>query len=107
MSKAKFSVLVVEDEKLIARNISRSIQRVNSSFEVVAIASNGEEALAITDELLPNVVFTDICMPIMVGWSWLKGSVKNTILLCVSYSAVIMILHMRKKPSSIRLWSTC
>ena len=60
MSKAKFSVLVVEDEKLIARNISRSIQRVNSSFEVVAIASNGEEALAITDELLPNVVFTDI-----------------------------------------------
>ena len=65
MSKAKFSVLVVEDEKLIARNISRSIQRVNSSFEVVAIASNGEEALAITDELLPNVVFTDICMPIM------------------------------------------
>ena len=67
MSKAKFSVLVVEDEKLIARNISRSIQRVNSSFEVVAIASNGEEALAITDELLPNVVFTDICMPIMDG----------------------------------------
>ena len=47
MSKAKFSVLVVEDEKLIARNISRSIQRVNSSFEVVAIASNGEEALAL------------------------------------------------------------
>ena len=67
MSKAKFSVVVVEDEKLIARNISRSIQRVNSSFEVVAIASNGEEALAITDELLPNVVFTDICMPIMDG----------------------------------------
>ena len=67
MSKAKFSVLVVEDEKLSARNISRSIQRVNSSFEVVAIASNGEEALAITDELLPNVVFTDICMPIMDG----------------------------------------
>ena len=57
MSKAKFSVLVVEDEKLIARNISRSIQRVNSSFEVVAIASNGEEALAITDELLERSVY--------------------------------------------------
>ena len=73
MSKAKFSVLVVEDEKLIARNISRSIQRVNSSFEVVAIASNGEEALAITDELLPNVVFTDICMPIMDGLELAKS----------------------------------
>lgn len=107
MSKAKFSVLVVEDEKLIARNISRSIQRVNSSFEVVAIASNGEEALAITDELLPNVVFTDICMPIMDGLELAKRIRENTILLCVSYSAVIMILHTRRKPSSIRLWSTC
>ena len=67
MSKAKFSVLVVEDEKLIARNISSSIQRVNSSFEVVAVASNGEEALSITEDLLPNVVFTDIRMPVLDG----------------------------------------
>ena len=108
MSKAKFSVLVVEDEKLIARNISRSIQRVNSSFEVVAIASNGEEAPAITDELLPNVVFTDICMPIMDGLELAKRiREKYDFIVCVSYSAVIMILHMRKKPSSIRLCSTC
>ena len=67
MSKAKYSVLVVEDEKLIARNISRSIERVNDRFEVVATATNGEEALQLVDELLPNVVFTDICMPVMDG----------------------------------------
>ncbi|NLW11376.1 MAG: response regulator [Clostridiaceae bacterium] len=67
MSSAKFSVLVVEDEKLIARNISRSIMRVNNNFEVVAVASNGKDALEITEELLPNVVFTDIRMPEMDG----------------------------------------
>ena len=72
---------------LFARNISRSIQRVNSSFEVVAIASNGEEALAITDELLPNVVFTDICMPIM-EWAGagLKGSVEKYVFYCVCHT---------------------
>lgn len=87
MSKAKFSVLVVEDEKLIARNISRSIQRVNSSFEVVAIASNGEEALAITDELLPNVVFTDICMPVMDGLELAKRiHEKYDFIICVILS---------------------
>lgn len=72
MSKAKFSVLVVEDEKLIARNISRSIERVNGNFEVVAMVSNGKEALEIIDELLPNVVFTDICMPVMDGMELAK-----------------------------------
>ena len=37
MSKAKYSVLVVEDEKLIAKNISKNIERANDRFEVVAI----------------------------------------------------------------------
>lgn len=67
MSNAKFSVLVVEDEKLIARDISRSISRVNANFEVAAVASNGKDALEIIEELLPNVVFTDIRMPVMDG----------------------------------------
>ncbi len=67
MSNAKFSVIVVEDEKLIARNISRSIHRVNKHFEVVALATNGEEALSLIDDMLPNVVFTDIRMPVMDG----------------------------------------
>ena len=67
MSKAKYSVLVVEDEKLIAKNISKNIERANDRFEVIAIASNGEEALAMIQETLPNVVFTDIQMPLMDG----------------------------------------
>lgn len=83
----KFSVLVVEDEKLIARDISRSISRVNSNFEVTAVASNGKDALDIIDELLPNVVFTDIRMPVMDGLELAKTiNDKYDFIMCVILS---------------------
>ena len=87
MSGIKFSVLVVEDEKLIARDISRSITRVNSNFEVVSVASNGKSALEIIEELLPNVVFTDIRMPVMDGLELAKAiSEKYDFIMCVILS---------------------
>jgi two-component system response regulator YesN len=63
----KYSVLVVEDESLIANNIAKKIQQLNPSFEVVGIASNGLEGLKFTEDYLPNVIFTDIRMPEMDG----------------------------------------
>jgi len=62
-----FSAIVVEDEKLIAKNIVKNIYRANDNFEVIGTASNGKEALELIETLLPNVVFTDIRMPIMDG----------------------------------------
>lgn len=63
----KFTVLVVDDESLIAKNIKRSIERENPSFEVVGMCSSGIEALDIIKENPPQVVFTDIRMPEMDG----------------------------------------
>jgi two-component system response regulator YesN len=63
----KYSVLVVEDEALIANNIAKKIQQLNPSFEVVGITSNGLEGLKFTEDYLPNVIFTDIRMPEMDG----------------------------------------
>ncbi|ALB45148.1 response regulator transcription factor [Clostridium beijerinckii] len=62
-----FSVIVVEDEKLIAKNIIKNIYRANENFEVIGTANNGREALELIETLLPNIVFTDIRMPIMDG----------------------------------------
>ena len=63
----KFKVIVADDEKLIANNIARKIEESNDAFEVVAKAGTGQEALALVQQLLPDVVFSDIKMPEMDG----------------------------------------
>lgn len=63
----KYSVVVVDDEILIAKNVAKNIEHVNSSFEVVQICSCGTEAWEYIETHLPNVVFTDIRMPEMNG----------------------------------------
>lgn len=68
----KFSVLVIEDESLIAKNIAKKIEELNPSFLVAAIASNGLEGLKLAEEYLPNVIFTDIRMPVMDGLELVK-----------------------------------
>ena len=67
MKNHKFRVIVVDDEKLIAKNIATNISRANGSFEVVATAYNGQEAYELAQNLLPDVLFSDIKMPIMDG----------------------------------------
>ncbi|AJH00689.1 two-component system response regulator [Clostridium beijerinckii] len=66
-NKINFSAIVVEDEKLIAKNIIKNIYRANENFEVIGTASNGKEALELIESFLPNIVLTDICMPVMDG----------------------------------------
>lgn len=63
----KFRVIVADDEALIGRNIARNIEKANEAFEVVKIAFDGLEALELTAQLLPDVVFSDIKMPEMDG----------------------------------------
>lgn len=63
----KYAVLVVDDEKLIARNIAKSIEQMNSSFQVAAICTNGADAMEYIENNDVNVVFTDIRMPEMDG----------------------------------------
>lgn len=63
----KYSVLVVDDESLIAENIAKSIERMNSSFQIAAVCTNGMEAIDFIKNNDINVVFTDIRMPEMDG----------------------------------------
>lgn len=62
-----FRVLVADDERLIARNIAKNIERANPVFRVVGIAQDGAEALEMVEQLLPHIVFSDIKMPVIDG----------------------------------------
>ncbi|WP_245991371.1 ANTAR domain-containing response regulator [Bogoriella caseilytica] len=58
-------VVVAEDETLIRLDIVESLSE--SGFEVVGEAANGEQAIALAEELKPDVVVMDVKMPVMDG----------------------------------------
>lgn len=59
--------MIVEDEPPIQRSIKHTIESSNSNFKVVACAFNGESAILMLNDLVPEVIFMDICMPVVDG----------------------------------------
>ena len=68
-----YKVIVVEDEALIRRNIIKKIQTLNLGFNVVGSAMEGKSALDLIESELPELVVTDIQMPIMDGLELVKS----------------------------------
>ena len=62
-----FRVLVVEDEPRILQYIVQKISTLDERFEVAGTACNGADALMLVEELSPDVVFSDVYMPVMSG----------------------------------------
>ncbi|MGL5755847.1 MAG: response regulator transcription factor [Paraclostridium sp.] len=60
-------ILVVEDEAPIRDWIAYTISNISTDFNVVASASNGKEAYELAINLKPQVIISDIKMPIMGG----------------------------------------
>lgn len=60
-------VLIVDDEYLVRELIKRSIDWEVLGLEVVSEASCGMEALEEVEKHHPDIILTDICMPIMDG----------------------------------------
>ncbi|MBT2216487.1 response regulator transcription factor [Virgibacillus dakarensis] len=60
------NVLVVEDQRLFREGIHALIDG-KEDIQVIGMAENGEEAIQMTNELLPDVVLMDIHMPILDG----------------------------------------
>lgn len=82
-----FSVVVVEDEKIIAKSIAKNIEVLNKNFKVIRIERNGVDALSFIKQHTPNVIFTDIQMPVMDGIELIKQiSEYNNYIKCVVLS---------------------
>lgn len=62
-----YKVLLVDDEPIIVEGLSRSIAWDKWNCRVVATAHNGMEGKRLIEELKPDIVFMDICMPEMDG----------------------------------------
>lgn len=64
-------IIVAEDHEIVRDGICAIVNRVND-FTVVATAKNGEEAVQLYRELQPDVVLTDLRMPVMEGVEEIK-----------------------------------
>jgi CheY-like chemotaxis protein len=52
------TILVVEDERIVARDLQQRLRKLG--FTVPEIASSGEEALRIAEQLRPQLILMDI-----------------------------------------------
>ncbi len=65
-SAASITVLTADDHPLIRDGLS-AVLRAESDLQVVAEASNGEEAIEAYSRLRPDIVLMDLRMPVMDG----------------------------------------
>jgi two-component system, response regulator YesN len=70
--KRTYSVLVAEDEPLIRANLVKKLGEGCPEFEVVGEAADGRAALEAVAELSPDVLITDIRMPVMDGLALIR-----------------------------------
>ncbi len=65
--QGKRRVVVAEDESLIRIDIVETLE--DNGFEVVGQAADGEKAVALVEELRPDLVVMDVKMPLLDGIS--------------------------------------
>ncbi len=65
-TKQRVRVVIVDDQMLVREGIV-TLLRMDPRIEVVGTGSNGQEAIDLTEKLQPDVVVTDIRMPVVDG----------------------------------------
>jgi DNA-binding NarL/FixJ family response regulator len=91
----QLKILIAEDQKLLRDCLKFMIEN-NSDFEVVALASNGQEAIDLTEKNSPDVILMDIVMPNTDG-------VQATKIIKEKYNfAKILILTSSKDNSNVQ-----
>ncbi|UQZ85801.1 HTH-type transcriptional regulator YesS [Paenibacillus konkukensis] len=65
-------IVVVEDEEKIRKGIVRLIHKLSEQYRVVGECENGLEGIASIKRLNPDLVITDIRMPLMGGMDMLE-----------------------------------
>ncbi len=82
---AVIRVLLVDDNAIVRRGVASLLAEMDG-IEVVGEAGDGREAIALADELRPDVVCLDVRMPVMSGVEAAGPLSKHARVLMLSYS---------------------
>lgn len=76
-SGVRYRILLVEDNE----ELLQTLQDLFTPFYDVSTAKNGEEGLRLTGEIIPDLIVSDVMMPVMSGMEMCM-KIKNNINLC-------------------------
>ena len=62
-----YTVIVAEDEELLLTNLVQKTRKRIRIFRWQELTETGDQALALVEKLSPDLVVTDIRMPVMDG----------------------------------------
>ena len=65
LSTASYRIVVAEDETLIRMDLVEML--TEAGYQVVAQATNGQEAIDFANELKPDLIILDVKMPVLDG----------------------------------------
>ena len=67
-----YQIFVVEDELLIRQSIRETVESLGGPYAFCGEASDGEMALSMIQDLMPDIMLTDIKMPFLNGIDLIK-----------------------------------
>jgi DNA-binding NarL/FixJ family response regulator len=88
----KIRLLLADDHPLIREGF-RSLLNKNERFEIVGIAENGKELLELAGKELPDIILSDISMPVMNGMDAIE-QIRN---LYPSIKSVVLTMHEERE----------
>ncbi len=66
------NILIVDDEPLVRIGIKSAVDWESNGFTIIGEAANGEQALQVVEKSAPDIIITDIKMPVIDGISLIK-----------------------------------
>lgn len=75
--KQGITAILVDDEILAIKRLKRLLEKYNDYIEILAEASNGEQAVQLIDQYKPDLIFLDIEMPGFNGFEVLEKILHN------------------------------
>jgi CheY-like chemotaxis protein len=92
------NILLIDDDPIV--NFLSEIVLKNMGFNDISAVTDGKQALeSLKNEKCPDLVFLDINMPVMDGFSFLARVVKE--LLCKHMNVVILTSSGRQKDKDL------
>lgn len=76
MAETTIGFVVAEDEAPLRSNLVKKILTLDPSLRCLGAASDGEDALALVNKVVPQILVTDIRMPVMDGLELVERSLQ-------------------------------